>query len=124
MLKYLKQDWPSLVIYLAAGQVLLSADVNSLGWQFWAIYGLFVLHGYWIRSSEFSAHYETHIANCERCERTLQVGKQIKQEDIDKYIERLNESIKRQPDRPLKPPFSAPSTPADTNQHDAKPPSL
>jgi len=103
MLKYLKQDWPSLVIYLAAGQVLLSADVNSLGWQFWAIYGLFVLHGYWIRSSE-------------------QVGKQIKQEDIDKYIERLNESIKRQPDRPLKPPFSATSAPADTNPHDAKPP--
>ena len=111
MLKYLKQDWPSIVIYLAAGQVLLSANVNSLGWQFWAIYGLFVLHAYWIRTSEFSAHYETHIANCERCEKTMFTKQQIE------------DAIKRQFDQPLKPPFSVTSTPADTNQHDAKPPS-
>ena len=111
MLNALKQDWPLLCIYFAASYVLTSANVNPPDWQFFAIFVLFVLHGYWIRSSEFSAHYETHIANCERCEKTMFTKQQIE------------DAIKRQFDQPLKPPFSVTSTPADTNQHDAKPPS-
>ena len=115
MLKYLKQDWPSIVIYLAAGQVLLSANVNSLGWQFWAIYGLFVLHAYWIRTSEFSRYFQDSIEKCNNCV----YMKNWSDAMFDDFRKKYNGLI----DNELKQLSSATSTPEDTNQHDAKPPS-
>lgn len=99
MLKYLKEDWLGLLIYLALGFVMLSADLTIVTWQYWAILALMVAGNNWYRAYEFNKHMKA----CDQCP----------YRNKQRYEELLKGCN-------IMPPFSDSSAPEGTSPHDPK----